>query len=284
MTASESSLEDLKRRHPEWEPWLTVIREVLRESADSKWAAVVPSLAATPLGKTPLLAEARIVLPKSLLRAWFEQLIRVAHRSGTDNLATLKAALDAKLDVLNLFKASLQQHDDFLKQLATSLDADPEAFAAVMALLPIPLLQAINRRCAQAVKASWMEGYCPVCAAWPAFAETRGIERSRYLRCGRCGAEWEAHVLSCPYCGNGDHERLVSLIPENSAKSAIDACKACLGYVKVFTTLQGTLPDAVMLEDLGSVEIDLAAAGEGYRRPKGPGYSVDVTVSELPHG
>ena len=280
MTSSESTLQDLKRRHPEWEPWLTVVQEVLRESADSKWAAFVPSVAATPLGKTPLIAEVRMVLPKSLLRAWFEQLTRVAHRSGTDKLATLKAALAAKLDILNLFKASLQQDDDSLKKLATSLDADAEAFEAVMALLPVPLLQATNRRWAQAVPASWMEGYCPICAAWPAFAETRGIERSRYLRCGRCGAEWQAHVLSCPYCGNGDHERLVSLVPENSAKSAIDACKVCLGYVKVFTTLQGTRPDAVMLQDLGSVEIDLAAADQGYRRPKGPGYSLNVTVSE----
>lgn len=280
MTASESSLQDLQRRHPEWEPWLTVVQEVLRESADSKWAAVVPPIAATPLGKTPLIAEARIVLPKSLLRAWFEQLIRVAQRSGTDKLATLKTALDTKLDIFNLFKASLRQDEEFVKKLATSVDADPAAFEAVTALLPLPLLQAINRRWAQSVASGWMEGYCPVCGAWPAFAEMRGIERSRYLRCGRCGAEWQAHVLSCPYCGNSDHERLVSLIPENSAKSAIDGCKVCLGYVKVFTMLQGTRPDGVMLEDLGSVEIDLAAADQGYRRPKGPGYSVDVTVCE----
>lgn len=279
MTASESSLQDLKCRHPEWEPWLTVVQEVLREAADSKWAAVVPPIAATPLGKTPLIAEARIVLPKSLLRAWFEQLIRVAQRSGTEQLATLKAALETRLDIFNLFKASLQQDDELVKRLASSVDADAEAFAAVTALLPVPLLQATNRRWAQGVASSWMEGYCPVCAAWPAFAETRGIERSRYLRCGRCGAEWQAHVLSCPYCGNRDHEKLVSLIPENSAKSAIDGCKVCLGYVKVFTTLQGTRPDVVMLEDLGSVEIDLAAADQGYRRPKGPGYSVDITVS-----
>ena len=280
MTASESSLEDLKRRHPEWEPWLTVVQEVLGESIDSKWVAVVPAVTVKSLGKAPLIAGARIVLPKSLLRAWFEQLMRVAHRSGTDKLATLKAALDPEFDLFTLFKVTLRQDNESLHRLAAARDMDSEAFQAVMALLPMPLLQATNRRWAQAVPASWMEGYCPICGAWPAFAETRGIERSRYLRCGRCGAEWEAHVLSCPYCGNGDHERLVSLIPENSAKSAIDACKACLGYVKVFTTLQGTLPDAVMLEDLGSVEIDLAAAGEGYRRPKGPGYSVDVTVSE----
>jgi FdhE protein len=280
MTANDSRLQSLKHRHPEWEPWLGVVQEVLRETADSKWAAVVPELTATQADKIPLLSQARIVLAKRLLHAWFEQLIRIAQRSGTDKLSTLKPALDTNVDRFAVFEASLQQNDDFLKNLAASLDIDAEAFHAVMMLLPIPLLQACNRRWAKTVAASWVEGYCPVCGAWPTFAETRGIERSRYFRCGRCGAEWQAHVASCPYCGNSDHERLVSLIPENSAKSAIDACKVCLGYVKVFTTLQGTRPDAVMLEDLGSVEIDLAAAGEGYRRPKGPGYSVDVTVSE----
>ena len=54
-----------------------------------------------------------------------------------------------------------------------------------------------------------MEGYCPVCGAWPAFAEMRGIERSRYLRCGRCGGGWQAQCLSCSYCGMTDHEELI---------------------------------------------------------------------------
>lgn len=279
MTLNDSSLQSLKHRYPEWEPWLGVVQEVLREIADSNWAAVVPALTATSLDKTPLLAGASIVLPKNLLRAWFEQLIRVAHRSGTDKLSTLKPALDAELDSSSVFKASLQQDDEFLKKLAASLDIDPEAFQAVMTLLPVPLLQACNRRWAQTIAARWVEPYCPVCGAWPAFAETRGIERGRYLRCGRCGAEWQTHVLSCPYCGNTDHQELASLVAENSAKSAIDACKRCLGYIKVFTTLQGSLPDKVVLEDLGSVEMDLAAADQGYRRPKGIGYRITPSLT-----
>jgi FdhE protein len=279
MTPNDISLQSLKHRYPEWEPWLGVVQEVLREIADSNWAAVVPAVTATSLDKTPLLAGASIVLPKNLLRAWFEQLIRVAHRSGTDKLATLKVALDAELDRSSLFKASLQQDDESLNKLAASLEADAEAFQAVMALLPVPLLQACNRRWAPTIAARWVEAYCPICGAWPAFAEMRGIERSRYLRCGRCGAEWQAHVLSCPYCGTTDHNSLASLVPENGANSTIDACKLCLGYVKVFTRLRGSSPDAVILEDLGSVEMDLAAADQGYRRPKGMGYRIDPSLT-----
>jgi hypothetical protein len=48
-------------------------------------------------------------------------------------------------------------------------------------------------------------------------------------------------VLS--YCGMTDHNELVSLVPEKSgSNSVIDACKRCLGYVKTFTTLQGSPP------------------------------------------
>jgi FdhE protein len=126
-----------------------------------------------------------------------------------------------------------------------------------------------------------MEGYCPVCGAWPAFAEARGIERSRHLRCGRCGSEWQGRGLYCLYCGMTDHRELVSLVPENSgSNSVIDACTHCRGYLKTFTTLQGSPPDKIILDDLASVELDVAAVEQGYKRPQGAGYLLNITVSE----
>jgi FdhE protein len=128
--------------------------------------------------------------------------------------------------------------------------------------------------------ASWIEGYGPVCGAWPAFAEVRGIERSRHLR---CGGEWQTRCLYCLYCGMTDHKELVSLVPEKSgSNAAIDACKRCLGYVKAFTTLQGSPPANVMVDDLASVDLDIAALGQGYRRPEGVGYSLDIKIVPKP--
>jgi FdhE protein len=281
MIAVDAGLQDLRCRHPEWEPWLKVIGETLCESADSRWEAVVPRGPGIHTDKLPLLAEAHIRLDNDLLRAWFERLIRVAYAGGTGELATLKTALSAELEMASLFKYSLQQRGQVIEQIAETLSTDAAAFQAVAALIPVPFLQACNRAWVSSTPASWTEGYCPVCGSWPAFAEMRGIERSRYLRCGRCGGEWLAQVLLCPYCGNKDHERQVSLVAENGAKLAIEACKSCLGYVKTFSVLQGSPSGKVIVEDLSSVEMDLAAAEQGYRRPEGTGFFLDVTVSEL---
>jgi FdhE protein len=189
--------------------------------------------------------------------------------------------LHAELDILTLFKMSVCQDTDRIGETAAFVGADSEAFQAVVALLPVPFLQACNRRWASSISESWMEGYCPVCGAWPAFAEVRGIERSRYFRCGRCGGEWQAQCLFCPYCGMTDHNELVSLVPEKSgAAGVIDACKRCLGYAKTFTTLQGSQPAKVLLDDLASAHLDVAALEQGYKRPQGAGYSLDVTVTD----
>jgi FdhE protein len=109
----------------------------------------------------------------------------------------------------------------------------------------------------------------------------RGIERNRYFRCGRCGGEWHARALYCPYCAMSDHDELVALVPEKGGSNAvIDACQRCLGYVKTFTRLQGCSPGAVMLEDLASVDLDVAAIEHGFARPPGPGHALGITVIE----
>jgi FdhE protein len=208
-----------------------------------------------------------------LVRDVFERLIRAASRGGTAKMATLGRAAASDVDLATLFGASVWQQHDRVTQIASKIGADPEALEAVGALLPVPFLQACSRRWASSLGGDWAEGYCPVCGAWPAFAEVRGIERTRYLRCGRCGAEWHAHALSCPYCATRDHQDFQSLVPGNGASHAsIEACTRCRGYVKSFTTLQACAPAAVMLQDLATVDLDVAALEQGYHRPRGAGY------------
>ena len=278
MKPVETDSQALERRHPEWRPWLAVIEEVLTETANRKWDALVPVRSEKQHGKIPLLADAVVRIDDRVAGRLLDQLLRTACRSGSPKLATLEAARRA--DPLTLFEAALCRQSDRLEQAAALLYADPEALQAVAALVPIPFLHACNRRWASLKSESWMEGYCPVCGAWPTFAEVRGIERSRYFRCGRCGGEWQAQCLFCPYCGMTDHRELASLVPEKSgASGVIDACNRCLGYVKTFTTLQGSPPAKVLLDDLASVEFDIAAVERGYRRPKGSGYPLNVSVT-----
>ena len=280
MTVIDTGLKDLERQHPEWEPWLAVVQEMLREINNPHWDAAVPR-GVTQQDKTPLLAGATLALQQDSVHDLVQSLMRIASRSGTPQMASLERAIEAELDLFNLFKAALCQDCDYLRQSAMAVGAEPEAFQAVTALAPVPFLQACNRHWKLSIAPGWLEGYCPVCGTWPAFAEVRGIERTRYFRCGRCGGEWRAHCLFCAYCGMNDHESLVSLVPGNGGASrVIEACKHCLGYVKAFTTLEGSAPEKVILEDLASVDLDVAAVEQGYKRPQGAGYSLDVTITD----
>ena len=280
MSAPDAALNGLRHERPEWEPWLVVVDETLREAGNPAWEGAVPS---APAQRTavPLLAGTSLTLQADLVRRLFKRLIRTASRVGTPKLSSLKVALHADLEWAPLFTASLCQDSDRINEIAAVAGADAEALHAVIALLPIPFLHACNRRWASSISASWVEGYCPVCGSLPAFAEVRGIERNRYFRCGRCGGEWHARALYCPYCAMSDHDELVQLVPEKDGSNAvIDACQRCLGYVKTFSRLQGCSPGTVMLEDLASVDLDVAAIEHGFARPPGPGYALGITVTD----
>jgi FdhE protein len=280
MTVSlNNGAADLGRRHPEWLPWLTVIEQVLGEASNIKWQAFVPEPRKGQQSRAPLLEDATLDLDSAVIAGWSHRLLRAAYESGAPKMSALDDSKRARLNTMDLFIASLSQNWQHLREIAVDLGMEADALQAVAALVPVPLLQACERRLQQSINPSWREGYCPVCGSWPAFAEVRGIERSRYFRCGRCGGGWQAQCLFCPYCAMTDHNELVSLVPEKSGSNAvIDACKRCLGYVKTFTTLQGSPPVKVIVDDLASVDLDIAALDLGYLRPVGAGYTLDVGV------
>jgi FdhE protein len=252
--------------------------EALREANSDRWERSVPD-AVDAHGTDPLLSGASVVVDEGALRRFLDRLIAVASRDGTPKMATLPRAMSRELDVAGLLAASVSQATDRVTDVATASGADPEALQAVAALVSIPFLQACHRRWGSSVPNAWASGYCPLCGSWPAFAELRGIERSRHLRCGRCGAAWHSRVLHCAYCANTNHDELATLSPEKPGSTgSVDACKRCRGYVKVFTRLQGCPPAQVMLADLASVDLDVAALEQGYMRRAGAGCQVNLSV------
>jgi FdhE protein len=280
MTGSLSAgLKDLGRQHPEWEPWLAVMEAVLSEAANAKWDALVPARNHRQENRIPLLAGITLALDTSLVRTWIQDLFAVAARRGTAQMSSLNLVKHSESSSLALFESSLWQNRARVREAAARFGADADAFEAVSLLIPVPLLHACARKWDSCKAESWTEGYCPICGAWPALAEVRGIERSHYFRCGRCGGGWQAQCLSCPYCGTTDHNELASLVPEKSGSmGVVNVCKRCLGYVKTFTRLQGSPPAAITVDDLASVDLDVAAVEQGYKRPEGLGYSLEVAV------
>ena len=97
------------------------------------------------------------------------------------------------------------------------------------------------------VSESWVEGYCPVCGSWPAFAEVRGIERTRSFRCGRCGG---SGMLACCLVRTApsDHDALVALVPEKAGHMWHDRrVQACQATSRRLPGFGAARPDTVML-------------------------------------
>ena len=283
ISAADSRLTHLQHEFPEWQPWLAVIERVVRESKDSRWQAYVPIRPTTGSAKIPLLTGATIFVDTDETLRWFEKLLRLSGPVVGTELVELRRFDRAILRnrVLELLQASISQNGRQIEDLALTLNTEAKALRALTDLAALPLLHACRRRWSALISDGASQGYCPICGAWPALAEEQGIERIRRLRCGRCGTAWYAECLRCPYCDMTEHHQLTSLVQTHGGAQRIDGCKRCRGYVKTLTVLQGSAPEAVLLDDLATVDLDIAALNADYVRPANPGYDPGVRVRGL---
>lgn len=276
--ATRSDRAELARQNPEWQPWLNLHDLIQTTLSDAVWdQAVDPPQARA--AEAPLLHGAALFLDVRPARRWVRKLLKAAAQADTDPAGSLARLKARQLDPIAFLEAGVRQEHERLHAMAEAAGADPDALATVAQLAVVPLLQACARRFDVSRSGTWERGYCPVCGAWPVLAEMRGLDRSRHLRCGRCGGDWGFSVLHCPYCDERDHKKLASLVPEGQEDlRRADTCNTCKGYVKTVTTLQAIEGPAVRLEDLKTVELDVAAIDRGYGRPEGPGHPVDARI------
>jgi FdhE protein len=111
----------------------------------------------------------------------------------------------------------------------------------------------------------WEHGHCQVCGSWPVLAEFRGLEQTRHFRCGLCAGTWEMPRLFCPFCGNRDHRQLgYFFIEGEEGKQRVATCDACRGYVKTVSTLSELSEPGLLVAELATLPLDLAAAERGF--------------------
>lgn len=245
-------LAEVAREDPDLTPYVTLLELALAAAADG-WPVHVADAGARLCAGQPVLHQAPLMLAKPRLLALH---------------AALAAASTAPVMDGDLLPA--------LRRALALEDADP-----ILQLTLLPLLQASGRAVDDAVAtAGWSSGVCPVCAAWPALAESRGLERSRVLRCGRCGAGWKLPWQLCPFCANSDHASLTYLVSDEIGEARrVFACDRCGGYLKTLATLAPIPPLAVPVEDLATLTLDLAALDAGRQRPTQPGFQIDVRLA-----
>jgi FdhE protein len=265
------------REHPEWTPWATLLEITLAEIEEPAWSSVEIQAATSAASDAPMLDGARLVVDGIVARRWIDKLFRTSAERAPALATLARAALPEPPAVI---EAAIAHDSPALEAVAAQLGVPSSAFAAVAMLAPVPWLHAVAAR---AGERPWCRTSCPVCGDWPTLAENRGVERERRLRCGRCGSDWRGESLLCPYCGTRDHHRLGHLVSDVLGEMRkVDTCQECRGYLKTVTTLTAMSGGEVLLQDLATVDLDVAAMGEDYRRPDQPGAAVRATLLAVP--
>jgi FdhE protein len=268
--------ERLERAYPEAVGWLALVAEAQRAFGDPAWTPALASGEAEPAA--PLLAEAVLRVDEAAVRRALRRFFAIAAENAAPAASLRAGSDDPALDALAVLEAAVRQDQAGLEAWAARLGAAAEPLSAVAALAATPLLHACWRAWGRERAETWGEAFCPVCGAWPLLVEARGLDRSRRLRCGRCGADWRGAWLRCVFCGNPDHARLGSLVAAEGGTTTVETCEACHGYLKSITTLSATPAADLALLDLATLELDLAARERGHGRPATPGYPLHTRL------
>jgi FdhE protein len=270
--ATTARLDALARAHPDWAPYVALVRETagaLARTRHHPGAALAASVACTPARSrddAPLFAGAAIAMDDRALRTWVLHLLRTAADHGAASaLGDPNGWLT--LDARAVAQAALDEDTARTSALAAAAGMNRDALASIAHLAIVPVLHACRRAHERALPGNWPRGSCPACGAWATLAEARGLDRSLRLRCARCGADWPTEWLRCVFCGNRDHETLGSLVADGTGETRrVETCETCGGYLKTIATLTAIASADLLLEDLATVDLDLSAIERGYRR------------------
>jgi FdhE protein len=269
-------IDAVRNQNPESERWLGLVEAAFAESgSDGAWGDAVLTISEERPVRAPILHQSQIAVRRRVLHRWFREVLELA---AVDHLGR---SLSRTLEPVALLEAAVSQDDDSMEALARAVGVERPALSVVAQIAALPLLQTCGRALGAQVRSSWWEGYCPVCGAWPTLAEFRGLERKRWLRCGRCATGWEVAWLRCPFCGETEHTNLGFLAPEEGETTRkVEVCDSCKGYVKAEPTVRNLEPWEILLDDVATLPLEVAALDRGYHRPERPGFAVELQVVE----
>ena len=269
-TLAAPTAQALAEDHPEFRGWLALLAAVADESGISGWDAAAPTITATTV---PALAGGTLTIEPDLASAWLRRLISV----GAAAAPALAGA--ERLDALAALEAAIALDTERIDALADGAGVPREPLRAVLPLLAYPWLERCGAKLAGSFDREHAHAWCPICGAWAVLAEARGLEGVRRLRCGRCGGDWRAEWLRCPFCGTDEHARLRGLVGDANGQSRrADGCAACGAWMKTIATLGASSVGELRLLDLATVELDAAALARGWRRPSGLGAPLNIHV------
>jgi FdhE protein len=275
LAAALERLDQLAETAPELRAAATLQGALLRALAHVRpQAGTLDMLADRAAAKLqdglPLLRGEQVALDLPAIQALMLQLCHAVREHGA---AAAAAAIAAAIEQHTLNVAELVQ--DVLGGQAAGIRARAAERGLdgdmVCTLLRFSMFPSLERLAAQLAPlraaAAWQHGYCPTCGSWPLLGEYRGLEQTRFLRCGLCATEWAIDRVLCPFCGTRNHNDLNYLHVEGDEQKRAATCEQCRGYIKMLASLMPIPAIELAVYDLATIHLDIIALEQGYLAP-----------------
>jgi FdhE protein len=218
---ARAELDRLCADRPALRPLYVWLRELLPDLAPDESVTPPPLTVERAREKlvagVPLLRGETLTLDDKGFRRRWKRACDALETAQSDGAAAplAEAMRRDQLKPADLITAVLSGRGEEVRERAASLGLDPGLTTTLLRHVLFPTFTGLEAKVSALQEGvAWERGYCPTCGSWPLLAEFRGLEQTRWLRCGLCAAGWEAARLWCPFCGCQDHEQLALLHAE----------------------------------------------------------------------
>lgn len=222
----------------------------------------------------PLVEKKALTLDVPSATRLFKRLCKIMshNKKATRDIERITQAYRKKeINLMELFKQTDSNNDEYISALSEKLGVKGDILAFLTRNSIRPIFEAYAGELKKFVdQERWWKGYCPICGSEPFMAELKnegGAEGARFLVCSSCGYEWRFNRLKCPFCENANHEKLRYFYAEKEGKAyRIDVCDNCKRYIKTIDTKELGEEVIPIIEDAGTLFLDVLAQNEGFTK------------------
>lgn len=218
----------------------------------------------------PLVEKRALTLDIPSTTRLFKRLCKIMSRikkSSQDIERITKALRKKEIDLLELFKQADAANGEFITTLSEKLGVKKDVLLFLARESLKPIFEAYAKELGSRVdQERWWRGYCPICGSEPFMAELKE-EGARFLVCSSCGYEWRFKRLQCPFCEHEEPKGSKYFYAEKEGKAyRIDVCEKCRRYIKTIDTKELGEEVIPIIEDAGTLFLDVLAQNEGFTK------------------
>jgi FdhE protein len=220
----------------------------------------------------PLVEKRALTLDLPSATRLFKRLCKImSHnkKSSKDAERLITALRKKELDLSELFNQTASNGDDYVDNLSQKLGVKKDVVTFLAKSSTKPIYEAYARELGKHVdQERWWKGYCPICGSEPLIAELRK-DGARFLVCSSCGYDWRFKRLQCPFCEHEASGGAKYFYAEKEGKAyRIDVCEKCRRYIKTIDTNELGEEVIPVIEDAGTLFLDVLAQNEGYTKER----------------